>query len=170
MILLDTTVLSNFARIGRLDLLRAVLSNAATTPYVIDELKAGEVSGYLFDCDWEWLEIVKLSPTEEDHLTRIRRILGEGEASCIAVALERGGILFTDDGDARRYALRLGIPVSGTLGVLALLVKKGYLTLSGRLLDEDDQSRLPVAGEERVRDPGFPIVPGIRDRPVARRS
>jgi predicted nucleic acid-binding protein len=36
-ILLDTTVLSNFARIGRLDLLRAVLSNAATTPYVIDE-------------------------------------------------------------------------------------------------------------------------------------
>jgi hypothetical protein len=157
-ILLDTTVLSNFARIGRLDLLRAVLSNAATTPYVIDELKAGEVSGYLFDCDWEWLEIVKLSSTEEDHLTRIRRILGEGEASCIAVALERGGILFTDDGDARRYALRLGIPVSGTLGVLALLVKKGYLTLS----EADDclmkmikaGYRSPVKSVSEI--PGFP--------------
>jgi len=41
--------------------------------------------------------MVHLSSAEVSHLNRIRRILGEGKASCIAVALERGGILFTDD-------------------------------------------------------------------------
>ena len=88
MILVDTTVLSNFAHIGRLDLLRLALPNAATTPQVLAELERGRTSGHLPDCDWNWLEIVTLSPVEEAHLNRLRRFLGSGEASCIAVALE----------------------------------------------------------------------------------
>ena len=39
-------------------------------------------------------------------------------------------MLFSDDLDARRYAQRQGIPVSGTLGVLVLLVEQGHLTLA----------------------------------------
>ena len=57
MILLDTTVLSNFARIGRMDLLRLALPNAATTPQVITELKVGLAAGHLATCDWDWLSI-----------------------------------------------------------------------------------------------------------------
>jgi predicted nucleic acid-binding protein len=47
----------------------------------------------------------------------------------LAVALARDGILFSDDRDARRYAQRLGIPFSGTVGILVLLMKEGHLTL-----------------------------------------
>jgi predicted nucleic acid-binding protein len=57
-------------------------------------------------------------------------ILGDGEASCIAVALERGCVIFTDDRDARRYAGRRELRVSGTLGVLLLLVERKHLTVA----------------------------------------
>lgn len=44
--ILDTTVLSNFARIGRLDLLRWVLGDqGAMTGIVYAELQAGEATG-----------------------------------------------------------------------------------------------------------------------------
>lgn len=46
MILLDTTVLSNFARAGQLDLLRLALPEAATTPFVLAELQRGVNAGY----------------------------------------------------------------------------------------------------------------------------
>ena len=46
MILLDTTVLSNFARAGRIDLLRLALPEATTTPLVLAELQRGASAGY----------------------------------------------------------------------------------------------------------------------------
>jgi predicted nucleic acid-binding protein len=129
-ILLDTTVLSNFAHIEGLDLLRLALPDAATTPQVVTELERGIASGHLPACDLEWLEVVQLTSSEEARLTHVRLILGDGEASCIAVALGRKGSLFSDDLDARRYARRQGIRVSGTLGVLSLLVEEGHLTVA----------------------------------------
>jgi predicted nucleic acid-binding protein len=129
-ILLDTTVLSNFAHIERLDLLRLALPDAATTPHVLVELERGISSGHLPTSDWGWLDAVELTPSEETSLVHVRLVLNDGEASCIAVALERKASLFSDDLDARRYAQRHGIRISGTLGVLSLLVKRKHLTMA----------------------------------------
>lgn len=129
MILLDTTVLSNFARIERLDLLCLALPDAATTLQVLTELERGVASGYFSVRSWEWLEVIRLTSSEDANLARIRLVLDDGEASCIAVAIERKVGLFSDDLDARRYARRYGNCVSGTLGVLALLVKGQHLPL-----------------------------------------
>jgi predicted nucleic acid-binding protein len=130
-ILLDTTVLSNFAHAERLDLLCLALPDAATTLHVLAELERGISSGYLPTCDWGWLDVVELTASEEMALAQVRLVLDDGEASCIAVALEREASMFTDDLDARRYAQRHGIWVSGTLGVLSLLVKGEHLTVAG---------------------------------------
>ena len=127
--LLDTTLLSNFARIGRLDLLMTILPEAMTTPQVLAELGKGEAAGWLPESDWEWLEVVTLPAKEQAHFEKMREVLGDGEASCLAVARERNGTLITDDRDARRYARRLGVAISGTLGVLALSVRRRILTL-----------------------------------------
>jgi len=147
-ILLDTTVLSNFAHIRRPDLLQLALPEATTTPQVMMELQAGITAGHLPDCDWQWVAVVTLTAKEEGHLAHIRLILDDGEASCIAVALTRGSILFTDDLDARRYARRRGIRVSGTLGVLSILLKERHLTVveANVLLQEaiDHGYRSPV--------------------------
>ena len=54
-------MLSNFAHIERLDLLRLALSNAATTSQVMTELEKGVASGRVPACDLEWLDVVKLT-------------------------------------------------------------------------------------------------------------
>ncbi|MEZ4556281.1 MAG: hypothetical protein R2854_07475 [Caldilineaceae bacterium] len=64
------------------------------------------------------------------HLYRQLRVhLGRGEAACLAVARTEGHRVFTDDRDARRFAIQLQVPISGTLGILVLAVDKGILTL-----------------------------------------
>lgn len=80
--LLDTTLLSNFAHIERLDLLAAALPDASTTPQVKAKLQQGEAAGRLPPGDWSWLTIVGLSSDELAHFERIRQILDDGEASC----------------------------------------------------------------------------------------
>jgi predicted nucleic acid-binding protein len=126
-ILLDTTVLNNFSQIQRPDLLQLVFPDAATTELVIQELEQGISLGYVPSSDWNWLDVVQLSRKERDNLARIRLILDDGEASCIAVALEQSAVLFSDDLLARSYARREGIRVSATLGVLVALISKGHL-------------------------------------------
>jgi predicted nucleic acid-binding protein len=127
-ILLDATVLSNFARAGRLDLLRLALPEATTTPQVLTELQNGVDAGYFPAGSWDWLGVTELTTREEVYLSKLRVILGDGEAACIAVLIESPGILFSDDLLARRQAQRRGIPVSGTLGILLSLVQAGRLS------------------------------------------
>ncbi|MBL7095596.1 hypothetical protein ISS22_16705 [candidate division KSB1 bacterium] len=55
--------------------------------------------------------------------------LGAGEASCLSIAFQRKYKIATDDKDARQWAMRLTIPFTGTLGILAILVKQRKMTL-----------------------------------------
>lgn len=52
--------------------------------------------------------------------------LGRGEAEALKLATQiRADLVLTDDKQARRAAMALGIPVSGTLGILVLAKRRG---------------------------------------------
>ena len=133
-VLVDTTVLNNFAQVRRSDLLRRIYPEAVVPPIVLAELTAGERLGIVPLCDWTWLEIALLNEDESTQARRFPRELGPGEAACLALAITRGLLLLTDDGGARALAGSLGIEISGTLGVLASLVREEALSLE--LADE----------------------------------
>lgn len=121
--LLDNTVLSNFTIIERADLIQLALgTDAATTQAVWDELQAGINLGRLPTQDWSWLPILAVTETEQPLYHLLTQWLNAGEASCLAIAANRGYQVFTDDQDARKLAAGRHIPVSGTLGLLLLLV------------------------------------------------
>lgn len=130
-ILLDNTVLSNFSTLQRPDLVRqAFLEEVVTTEHVFREMQAGVTIGRIPPCDWKWLKNVALTSPELVHFRRLTPRLGEGEASCLAVAIERGYRLATDDKDARQWCRKLGISRTGTIGILAVLAKKRHITLA----------------------------------------
>jgi predicted nucleic acid-binding protein len=54
--------------------------------------------------------------------------LGTGEIGALAVAKLRGCGVITNDSRARRAAEELGIPVSGSLGILEYAVEVGRIT------------------------------------------
>ncbi len=148
MILADTTVLSNFAHAERPDLLRQAFPDLAVPDPVREELAVGERLGLVPSCDWSWLQAIELTDTEQVRAAELRNYLQAGEAACIAVAAARGGLLLTDDGAARRMAGSLEVSVSGTIGVLLRLWRRGILAIEegDRLLSEmmDRGYRSPV--------------------------
>ena len=129
--LLDTTLLSNFTHAGRPDLLRLVLGETAvTTPTVLAELRRGEATGFVPVADWAWLPVVTLSPAEEALAAGYLAIVDAGEAECVAVVVERNGRILSDDLAARRLAQALGVPFSGTIGVLLRLIHHHDVTVA----------------------------------------
>src|SRR5215213_7700588 len=105
----DTTVLNNFAQVRQPHLLRGVLPGLAAPADVIEELLAGERLGTVPRGDWSWLQILELTEAERQYARELLRVLGPGEAACIALAQSRRLTLLTDDRQARRFAHSLGI-------------------------------------------------------------
>lgn len=128
--LLDTTVLNNFAQVQRPDLLRLALGEeTATTPTVIKELRTGERFGQVPVCDWGWLQVIEPTAEENALAEAWDSLLDRGEAECLAVSELRGYVFLSDDLAARRLAQQRRVAVSGTIGVLLLLVRKAHLSL-----------------------------------------
>ncbi len=136
----NTTVLSNFAEIGAFDMLRRLYRELFLTTEVFQEIRDGLDDGYRF---YEevircldpaarpgWLRLTSLAHDEEIELfSKMPAHLHQGEAASLAIAQSRDWVLLTDDRSARRYALEHGIKLSGTLGCLALGVKRQLWTL-----------------------------------------
>lgn len=137
-VLLDNTVLSNLALVKRDDLAFSLWGEAAaTTAAARSEYQDGADAGLVPGECWGNLPVIELSDEEDALSLELAAGLGPGERTCLAVAAQRQGMLASDDLHARRVATRLGVPVSGTIGVLAACVRSGRLALTeaNRLLE-----------------------------------
>ena len=130
LLVLDNTVLSNFALIERSALL-ALLSpgQLVTVEDAWLEWQTGVELGHIPPCDLSWLSVLELTKVERVQRDELMPPLDIGEAACRALAHARGCALLTDDRLARREARRLGVPLSGTIGALVSLMDDGHLTL-----------------------------------------
>lgn len=136
-IIFDTNVLSNFARAGRLELLRALYpGNACCSGFVVSEVLRGLHQGH-HDLQSLAENIVTGWPRQENLTTSAERqlyaaisiSLGDGESSCLALAVHRGYIFACDDRLARNEGTRLGVPLTGTVGILVKAVRIGVVDL-----------------------------------------
>jgi len=125
MILIDNTVLSNFALIGELNLLQDYSrGKGTTTDYVLAEFERGVKEGIFINTNLDWLEVLTLVEYKEKTLFEIlSKRLGAGESSCLAIAINRGYDLLSDDMAVRKIAMREGIRLSGSIGVLLELIR-----------------------------------------------
>ncbi len=139
-LIINTTVISNFAGVGQLDVLRQLFAQVYTTLDVFDEIREGLSDGYDFYwgiesliyplTDTGWIHLVTaLTDAEVVLMSRLPPRLHRGEASCIAVAAQRQWRFLTDDRAARKEAECHGVQVSGTLGCLVQAVRRRVCSL-----------------------------------------
>ena len=138
-IISNTTVLSNFASIGQLDVLRRLYQILHIPTEVYEEISAGLEEGYLFYQDVipvihpfseaGWLHLTVMETDELRRFGELPSRLHKGEAACLAIAEHRHWMLLTDDGAARVEAARRRIRVSGSIGCLVLAVERSLATL-----------------------------------------
>ncbi len=139
LVLLDNTILTNFALVELRPILRELWGKrVATTEEVLEEYAAGVETGKLPRVDWAHLKIIILSSKEQ--VLAISRFpkLGRGERSCLIVAIERDATLATDDQLARRVALYRGVELIGTIGILKTCVQSKLLSRMDAQLKLDE--------------------------------
>lgn len=143
----DAVVLSNFAFAdGGVYLLKKRYQNRGMiTLQVIEEIKRAAFT------DFEQLEFldhqlivdgsfqkVSLDETELSQYLNLLRNLGAGEASCIAAARYRKGIVVTDDRMARNFCRENHLPLTGTIGILKASQDDGLINMdtANRMLQQ----------------------------------
>lgn len=131
---IDANVAADFAVVGRLDILGTLFSGRLlASDFVVAELARAGIA-------IDGAEIVGLPGEDLGLFQSLRdqhRNLGLGELGTICVAKLRKAVVLTNDKEARKLAVELGVEVSGTLGVLKHTVTMRFLTGSDaiQLLD-----------------------------------
>ncbi len=137
---INSTVLSNFAAVNRLDILRDATGTLYLPAEVYDEVLAGQLAGYAFYDGIEqhiaplthsgWLHLVSMTDDELLLLSELPEQLHRGEAACLCLARQRNWDFLSDDRAARRQAEKWKIAVSGTIGVLVAAIQGNQVSLA----------------------------------------
>ena len=134
---LNTTVLSNFAHVDRVELLLD-LPRLVTVDAVEEELEAGtETHSYIEQAMTvldEEIPVITPSGSAEKLEEQYLNTLDPGEAQALAVAEATDGMVITDDGDARATAEQRGVKLTGSIGLLVRFVEDD--SLSAETADE----------------------------------
>lgn len=127
LVVTNTTPIIALSLIGQLDLLWALYGEVLAPSAVVAEVMAGGIRrvGASELRQAHWLRRVDLAdPGRADLLADLDR----GEAEAIALAQElKADLLIVDERLARRHAQHLGIPITGTLGVLLKAKQVGLI-------------------------------------------
>ena len=133
----DTSSIILLAKIGRLALLRDLYEEVHVPPGVAAELRAKpdaasqEVASFL-----EAPGCVR-APRNVLLFQALSADLGVGEAEAITLAAEiPNGVRIMDDSEGRRAARRLGLTVTGLLGILIEAKARGLIPKISPLLEE----------------------------------
>jgi predicted nucleic acid-binding protein len=125
-VVLNNTPLVSLQVLGRLDLLRDLFGEVLIPRAVEEEFLAAEGSARREAlASSSWIRTIELS-----HPRRALAYVGldRGEAAVLTLAEELDArLVILDERKARRYAERMGLPFTGTLGVLLLAKEAGRI-------------------------------------------
>jgi predicted nucleic acid-binding protein len=133
MILVDTSILSTFARVDALELLWALFPSVplGVTPAIFREVQEAVTQG----CGWlaqvpglvksGRLQLATATPAEVLAAEELPDSLGLGEREAIALCQSRGWSFVTNDRRARNYCREAGVEVFDLAGLLRALWTTG---------------------------------------------
>ena len=120
----DTSPLNYLVLIEEVEILSAIFGRVVVTPAIVEELQApgapDAVKAWIA-APPSWLEV--RSPES----TGTSLPLGRGEREAICLASELSALCLIDDPKARREAERMGVRVTGLLGILAEARDRGLI-------------------------------------------
>ena len=139
----NTGPIIGLAKIGMLPLLKELAVEVLIPPFVYKELlgKTGPETALIENALRDLIKVAPahvLQPSEADVLSE----LDEGERQAVSLASELGEdvLLLIDDRAGRQAARKLGIAVTGLVGLLLLAKERGLIGMIGPFLDQVRQA------------------------------
>jgi predicted nucleic acid-binding protein len=134
----DTSPLSSLALVGCLSLLQDIYARVIIPQAVADELtnSTDEDINIKAMLSLEWIQVQQTTNSELVVCLRDEYNLDLGEAEAIALALElKADELLIDERLGRREAVRLGLSITGVLGVLLIAKNRGLISRVKPIID-----------------------------------
>lgn len=127
-VIVNTTPLIALSHVGWLDILKKLYGEVTIPEAVYNELsvKAESVCKKAVDSSLDWIRVDKIK--NQMAKTMYKTQLHDGEVEVMILAKEvAADVVIIDDANAKKHAKYLGLPVTGTLGVLIKAKQKGYI-------------------------------------------
>ena len=145
-VIVNNTPLVALWVLNRLELFRDLYGIVWIPRAVKHEFVATEASArHLALLQASWIQVVDVS---NPRLPLAYVGLDQGEAEVLALAVEHNArLVIIDERKGRRYAQRLGLALTGTLGILLFAKQKQLIPVLAPLLDQLEQSGLHLSTE-----------------------
>ena len=132
-VIVNSTPVIGLANIGRLDVLRQMYGTITIPQAVFDEIKSPSVQRQV-NANRDWIRVEQISDTSQKQMYRAKLHAGEVEVMILAQE-KKADLVILDDNAAKKTAKFLGLRVIGTLGILVLAKKRGYIKEVSPVLD-----------------------------------
>jgi predicted nucleic acid-binding protein len=132
----DTSCLILFNKIEELELLKKLFGKIYITETVLKEFNQPVP---------DWIEILQLKSEVQKSLSGF---LDPGEASSIALASEHeSSLLIMDEVKGRKTAKKMGISVTGSLGLIVIAKEKGHIKAVKPLLEKIRKTNFRISDD-----------------------
>jgi predicted nucleic acid-binding protein len=139
-IISDTSCLILLDKIGELELLQTLFGRITITNEIADEFNK-ELPN--------WFSIQ--APKNRMYQVILEASLDKGEASAIALAVEeKDCLLIIDDSKGRKYAEKLHINITGTLGILINAKLSGHIASVKPLLEKIKKTDFRITSDLEI--------------------
>ncbi|NEP80662.1 MAG: DUF3368 domain-containing protein [Okeania sp. SIO3B3] len=134
----DTSPLNGLVIVGHLPLLQQIYGRVLIPPAVADELKRGSEDDPRITqvLSLDWIDICQPTNIELVKTLQTESNLDRGESEAIALAQElKAEELLIDERLGRKEAVRLGLNITGLLGILLVAKRRGFVTEIRPIID-----------------------------------
>ncbi|MDJ0708073.1 MAG: DUF3368 domain-containing protein [Leptolyngbyaceae cyanobacterium MO_188.B28] len=135
----DTAALSSLAIAGQLSLLKQLYNTVIIPQAVADELAkaSSDDSGIGAIPTLSWIEIRQASNSSMVNTLQEQQDLDTGDAEAIILALELGAErILMDERLSRQAAIKIGLPITGILGILVAAKIEGLISAVKPVMDD----------------------------------
>ena len=132
-VIVNSTPVIGLANIGKLDVLRQMYGAITIPQAVFDEIKSPSVQKQV-NANRDWIRVEQINDASQKQMYRAKLHAGEVEVMILAQE-KKADLVILDDNAAKKTAKFLGLRVIGTLGILVLAKKRGYIKEVSPVLD-----------------------------------
>jgi predicted nucleic acid-binding protein len=144
-VVVNTTPIIALSLIGELDLLRSLYGQVVVPPSVEAEVLAGGRDG-IGSSELQAASWVRVASLQDPRRADLLADLDRGEAEVLALALELDAdLVIIDERLARLHAKRLGLRLTGTLGVLLRAKQLGHVKAVAPLMGRRRQGGIHLS-------------------------
>lgn len=127
-VVVNTTPLIALSHVGQLDILKKLYGEIMIPEAVYRELsvKTESICKKAVDGSLEWIRVENINNQMAKAMYKTQ--LHDGEVEVMILSKEMAAdVVIIDDANAKKHAKYLGLPVTGTLGVLIKAKQDGYI-------------------------------------------